>query len=132
MTLAFPNTRYTETTESARDLSEVNVKGLPEGSAVKYVAFKTRDGFRPIWHSADPLRPDTTPGISFGLGIRWPIVVGVAAGVVLACTLGVRLLRSKHRVGHQEDATIGRGRCSPDLVVRRRRARPSFLVSVPR
>jgi hypothetical protein len=48
---------------------------------VRNIRFESRDGFRPVWRTSDPLRLTRQYGIDFGLDIRWPIVVGQAVVV---------------------------------------------------
>jgi hypothetical protein len=88
----FPYTRYLEVQESPGGPSRVSLEGLPAGAKVTSIRFQTREGFRPVWQSADPLSLDQGSGM-FGLGIRWPVVLGLAAAVTAVAGAAMFLVR---------------------------------------
>lgn len=95
----FPFTRYMHVepgAENARPPTKVG--NLPEGTKLSNMKFSTRQGFRPFWQPADPLALERGSNL-FGVGIRWPIVIAIAAGIVLiagAAAFGLRVRRESN------------------------------------
>jgi hypothetical protein len=107
---AFPYTTYLAVQEAPVDPASLNLGALPPGTTAKRLDFQTREGFRPLWEPLAPPSADAMHGVSFALGIRWPIVLSMAGAVLILAGAALVLFRSRaSRIAPAQGESVAAG-----------------------